>query len=71
MDCSDHEVNIKILLGGAVADGSLTLAERDELLVEMTDEVAELVLRDNYDQANALGGARVAGARRCSRCTGG
>ena len=40
VDCSDHEVNIKILLGGAVADGALTLAERDDLLVEMTDEVA-------------------------------
>ena len=39
MDCSDHEVNIKILLDGAVADGELTEAERDELLAEMTDEV--------------------------------
>jgi glutamate dehydrogenase len=58
VDCSDHEVNIKILLGGAVADGELTMAERDELLVEMTDEVAALVLRDNYDQACALGNAR-------------
>jgi glutamate dehydrogenase len=58
VDCSDHEVNIKILLGGAVADGELTLPERDELLVEMTDEVAQLVLRDNYDQACALGNAR-------------
>ena len=58
VDCSDHEVNIKVLLGGAVADGELTLAERDELLAEMTDEVADLVLRDNYDQACALGNAR-------------
>jgi glutamate dehydrogenase len=58
VDTSDHEVNIKILLGGAVADGELTGAERDELLAEMTDEVAELVLRDNYDQACALGNAR-------------
>jgi glutamate dehydrogenase len=54
VDCSDHEVNIKILL----ADTELTLAERDELLSEMTDEVADLVLRDNYDQACALGNAR-------------
>jgi glutamate dehydrogenase len=54
VDCSDHEVNIKILLGAAVADGELTRAERDELLASMTDEVAELVLRDNYDQARAL-----------------
>ncbi|HET8662544.1 MAG TPA: NAD-glutamate dehydrogenase, partial [Micromonosporaceae bacterium] len=58
VDCSDHEVNIKILLGDAVTAGELTLAQRDELLVEMTDEVAELVLRDNYDQARALGNAR-------------
>ncbi|GIF10582.1 NAD-glutamate dehydrogenase [Actinoplanes teichomyceticus] len=58
VDCSDHEVNIKILLGGAVADGELTLPERDELLAAMTDEVAALVLRDNYEQAMALGNAR-------------
>jgi glutamate dehydrogenase len=58
VDCSDHEVNIKILLGGAVADGEMTFAERDALLAQMTDEVADLVLRDNYDQATALGNAR-------------
>jgi glutamate dehydrogenase len=58
VDCSDHEVNIKILVGGAVADGELSVTERDELLVEMTDEVAALVLRDNYDQACAVGNAR-------------
>ena len=57
VDCSDHEVNIKILLGGAVADGELTLPARDALLAEMTDEVAALVLRDNYGQATALGNA--------------
>ncbi|MEV2242134.1 NAD-glutamate dehydrogenase [Micromonospora sp. NPDC049891] len=54
VDCSDHEVNIKILLNTAVADGELSLPERDELLARMTDEVAELVLRDNYDQARAI-----------------
>ncbi|HWS36017.1 MAG TPA: NAD-glutamate dehydrogenase [Actinoplanes sp.] len=58
VDCSDHEVNIKILLGGAVADGEMTLPERDELLAAMTDEVGEMVLRDNYEQAMALGNAR-------------
>jgi glutamate dehydrogenase len=62
VDCSDHEVNIKILLGGAVADGEMTTPERDALLAEMTDEVAELVLRDNYDQACALGNARAQAA---------
>jgi glutamate dehydrogenase len=58
VDCSDHEVNIKILLGGAVVDGELTRPERDSLLAEMTDEVGELVLRDNYEQAAALGNSR-------------
>lgn len=58
VDCSDHEVNIKILLGGAVTDGELTVPDRDELLAAMTNEVAALVLRDNYEQATALGNAR-------------
>jgi glutamate dehydrogenase len=58
VDCSDHEVNIKILLGGAVTDGELTVPDRDELLAAMTDEVAGLVLRDNYEQAAALSNAR-------------
>nr|UXE44597.1 NAD-specific glutamate dehydrogenase [uncultured bacterium] len=58
VDCSDHEVNIKILLGQVVAGGDMTEKQRNELLVEMTDEVAQLVLRDNYDQNVALGNAR-------------
>ncbi|MGH3730278.1 MAG: NAD-glutamate dehydrogenase, partial [Micromonosporaceae bacterium] len=58
VDCSDHEVNIKILLNRAIADGSLGADERADLLAEMTDEVSALVLRHNYDQAGALGNAR-------------
>ena len=58
VDCSDHEVNIKILLGQVIASGDLTNKQRNELLAEMTDEVAELVLRDNYEQNIALGNAR-------------
>jgi glutamate dehydrogenase len=54
VDTSDHEVNIKILLDGAVADGDLTTKQRNELLLRMTDEVGELVLRDNYLQTQAL-----------------
>ena len=54
VDTSDHEVNIKILLGLAVADGELTEKQRDALLAEMTDDVAALVLRDNYFQTQAL-----------------
>jgi glutamate dehydrogenase len=54
VDCSDHEVNIKILLGLAESVRGLTLAKRNALLARMTDEVAELVLRDNYLQSLAL-----------------
>jgi len=58
VDASDHEVNIKILLGAVVEEGGLSKPQRDALLGEMTDEVAALVLRDNYDQNVALGNAR-------------
>lgn len=54
VDCSDHEVNIKILLNGLVAAGDLTLKQRNKLLVEMTDEVSSLVLKNNYRQVQAL-----------------
>jgi len=54
VDCSDHEVNLKILLDSIVADGDLTEKQRNMLLAEMTDEVAALVLRDNYEQAQAV-----------------
>ncbi len=51
---SDHEVNIKILLTGQVKAGKLKLPERNKLLASMTDEVAALVLNDNYRQNQAL-----------------
>jgi glutamate dehydrogenase len=54
VDCSDHEVNIKILLDAIVADGDLTEKQRNSLLAEMTEEVGELVLRDNYLQTQAI-----------------
>src|SRR5207249_5690100 len=54
VDCSDHEVNIKILLDAIVAEGDLTEKQRNALLAEMTDEVGALVLRDNYEQTQAL-----------------
>jgi glutamate dehydrogenase len=54
VDCSDHEVNIKILLGVVVAAGDMTEKQRNELLAEMTDDVARLVLRNNYRQTQAL-----------------
>ncbi len=61
VDCSDHEVNIKILLGLAVADGELTLKQRDKLLAQMTDDVASLVLADNYFQTQSLSVSGVRG----------
>jgi len=54
VDTSDHEVNIKILLGLAISDGELTEKQRNALLATMTDDVAALVLRDNYFQTQAL-----------------
>ncbi len=54
VDTSDHEVNIKILLNGEVQRKKLTMPERNRLLASMTDEVAQLVLNDNYRQNQAL-----------------
>lgn len=54
VDCSDHEVNIKILLGALVASGDMTTKQRNILLEEMTDEVAGLVLAHNYRQSELL-----------------
>ncbi len=61
VDCSDHEVNIKILLDSAVASGRLSKKGRDALLAEMTDEVASLVLRNNYLQTQAISMVRARG----------
>jgi glutamate dehydrogenase len=54
VDTSDHEVNIKILLNAVVANGDLTVKQRNKLLAAMTDEVGEIVLRNNYAQNVAL-----------------
>ena len=54
VNCSDKEVNIKILLNSIVAVGDLTPKQRNELLIEMTDEVSKLVLRDNFLQTRAI-----------------
>ncbi|WP_415755790.1 NAD-glutamate dehydrogenase [Pseudomonas leptonychotis] len=54
VDCSDHEVNIKILLGEIVSAGDMTGKQRNKLLVEMTDAVGGLVLGNNYKQTQAL-----------------
>nr|MCU0762960.1 NAD-glutamate dehydrogenase [Hydrogenophaga sp.] len=54
VDCSDHEVNIKILLGAVQEAGGLTLENRNALLASMTDEVGLLVLQDNYYQTQQI-----------------
>jgi glutamate dehydrogenase len=54
VDTSDHEVNLKILLNSAMARGEMKLADRDAFLAKLTDEVAALVLKDNYQQSQAL-----------------
>jgi len=54
VDCSDHEVNIKILLDQLVRQNVLSEKQRNNLLERMTDEVGELVLWDNYEQTQAI-----------------
>ncbi|MCK5355610.1 MAG: NAD-glutamate dehydrogenase, partial [Methyloprofundus sp.] len=54
VDCSDHEVNIKILLNSLLIQGDMTAKQRDNLLISMTDQVAELVLHNNYQQNHAI-----------------
>jgi glutamate dehydrogenase len=61
VDMSDHEVNIKILLDQSIASGVLSASEREPLLAMMADEVAALVLRDNYLQGEALSVAEARG----------
>jgi len=59
VDCSDHEVNIKILLDQVVANGDMTGKQRNQLLEDMTAEVSDLVLESNYRQSLALSEARI------------
>lgn len=58
VDCSDHEVNIKILIDSLVTAGKVKVEERSQLLESMTDEVAQLVLTDNEDQNDLMGTSR-------------
>ncbi|MGM0985506.1 MAG: NAD-glutamate dehydrogenase [Pseudomonadota bacterium] len=54
VNCSDHEVNIKILIDEVVKRGDMTEKQRNQLLADMTGEVSDLVLLDNYRQTQAL-----------------
>ncbi|BBX15742.1 NAD-glutamate dehydrogenase [Mycolicibacterium duvalii] len=58
VDCSDHEVNIKILIDSLVTAGKVDAGERTELLLSMTDEVGRLVLSDNESQNDLMGTSR-------------
>lgn len=54
VDCSDHEVNIKIALNSALLSGKINLQKRNKILEQMTDDIEKLVLVDNHDQNLAL-----------------
>ncbi|WP_371189241.1 NAD-glutamate dehydrogenase [Thalassotalea maritima] len=54
VDCSDNEVNIKILLNTLVANGDLTIKQRNKLLYDMTQDVEEIVLQDCYRQTQSI-----------------
>lgn len=54
VDCSDHEVNIKILLNNLMQDDQLTGSQRNQRLEDMTETVSSLVLENNYIQTEAI-----------------
>ena len=62
VDCSDNEVNIKILLNSLVQSGDLTIKQRNKLLYDMTDEVGEIVIKDCYRQTHSLSITAMRGA---------
>ena len=61
VDCSDNEVNIKILLNALVNAGDLTLKQRNNLLHEMTDDVGDLVIQDCYRQTESISITQLSG----------
>ncbi|MFC3121673.1 NAD-glutamate dehydrogenase [Agaribacter flavus] len=63
VDCSDNEVNIKILLNTLVNDGELTLKQRNKLLYDMTDDVAQIVLEDCYRQTQSISISELGGVK--------
>jgi glutamate dehydrogenase len=67
VDTSDHEVNFKILIDGAIAAGLLPPGEREPLLAAAKDEMVALVLRDNYLQGEALSVAEARGVAALDR----
>ena len=54
VDCSDHEVNLKIMLSRQLLQGEIALQQRDQLLADMTEDIAKLCLQNNYDQTQII-----------------
>jgi glutamate dehydrogenase len=63
VDCSDNEVNIKILLNSLVTSGDLTVKQRNELLYDMTDDVSDIVIQDCYRQTQSISITNLAGVK--------
>lgn len=63
VDCSDNEVNIKILLNTIMNNGDLTLKQRNKLLYEMTDDVGEIVIQDCYRQTQSISITQMMGVK--------
>ncbi|GAB3017152.1 NAD-glutamate dehydrogenase [Bowmanella dokdonensis] len=64
VDCSDNEVNIKILLNTLVQAGDMTVKQRNKLLYDMTDDVAQIVLQDCYRQTQSISISEIGGGSR-------
>jgi glutamate dehydrogenase len=69
VDCSDNEVNIKILLNALVASGDLTLKQRNELLYSMTNDVSDIVINDCYRQTQSISVSSLLGAEQMKEYT--
>ncbi len=69
VDCSDNEVNIKILLNAMVAIGDMTLKQRNELLYDMTNDVADIVINDCYRQTQSISVSSLLGAEQLKEYT--
>ena len=63
VDCSDNEVNIKILLNTLVRNGDLTVKQRNKLLYDMTEDVSEIVLQDCYRQTQSISITQMMGVK--------
>ncbi|MFT4653485.1 MAG: glutamate dehydrogenase [Kangiellaceae bacterium] len=63
VDCSDNEVNIKILLNTIVNNGDLTVKQRNKLLYEMTDDVGDIVIQDCYRQTQSISITQLMGVK--------